>query len=111
MQKPISPTVHGVVDYAFVAAGVVLPRLLGWDETSRRASDAVAGAALASSLMTDYGGGVFRLLPMRAHLALDAVNTVALTGAASRAESREGRAGLLAMAAFGSTVSALTRTD
>lgn len=111
MQKPISPTAHGVVDYAFVAASVVLPRLLGWDEASRRTSDLVAGTALLSSMMTDYRLGVFRVLPMKAHLALDAVQTTVLTGAAARAESDNGRAGLLAMATFGSTVSALTRTD
>ena len=111
MRKPISPTAHGVVDYAFVAAGVTIPRLLGWDDASRRASDLVAGATLVSSLMTDYRLGLFRVLPMKGHLALDAVQTAVLTGAAKRAESEQGRAGLVAMATFGSTVSALTRTD
>ena len=100
---------HGIIDYAFVATGFLMPRLLEWDETSQRASDAVSGTALAASLMTDYPPGLVRVLPMKAHLALDVVQTMALVGAAARANSRAGRAGLLGMAAFGTVVTALTR--
>lgn len=70
--KLFTTKVHSGLDYTSVAVLPVLPRALGWESHSRTMCDAAAGAALLYSLATDYEGGVVKVLPMPAHLALDA---------------------------------------
>ena len=71
--KLFTPQVHAGLDYASVVVLPVLPRALGWNNNARLVCDAASAAALGYSLVTDYEGGVVKLLPMPAHLALDAV--------------------------------------
>jgi hypothetical protein len=54
-----------------VALLLLLPRLLGWEASVTLVLTVIAAAMLAYSLLTDYEWGALRLLPMRAHLALD----------------------------------------
>lgn len=78
MQR-ISTKVHGYVDYATGALLLAAPRALGLrDRRSANALRVAGGGALAYSLLTDYELGVQRLLPMKAHLALDAGSGLAL---------------------------------
>ena len=75
MNARVIPTgVHGVLDYLASGVNLAFRRLLGlqdapWAATVPRI-DGVAG--LAYSLTTDYELGTFKVLPMPAHLALDA---------------------------------------
>jgi hypothetical protein len=70
----IPTQVHAVVDYLTGGALVAAPRVLGiTDEPSAaRVLELAGGGAAAYSLLTDYELGLIKVLPMRAHLLLDA---------------------------------------
>ena len=78
MRKPISTQTHGILDYLTAATLATLPGMLGLSERTTRALQMMAVGKLCYSLMTDNELGVVRALPMKAHLAMDAVNGVAL---------------------------------
>jgi hypothetical protein len=77
----ISPAQHAVLDYGvaltFLAAGATLLR-------RHRAASTLAlvngGAILAMSMLTDYPGGVFRVLSFRGHRTGDILQAI-FTGA------------------------------
>ena len=68
MPKIIKPTQHAVINYAlagtFVAAGAVL-----WGKHRRAALSAFlcGGALAANNMITDYPGGLFRLINYETH--------------------------------------------
>lgn len=78
--RPIDSTLHGVTDYS---AGTLLmtafPKLAGIEGTRSAGQIRTAGAIHAGySTLTDYPLGVVKVLPFKAHLALDAVGALAL---------------------------------
>jgi hypothetical protein len=78
MTKPISTRLHGVIDYSWAAAASRLAnRVDGATSTARLLRNA-ATAATASSFITNYECGAIRVMPMKGHLALDAVMCTAL---------------------------------
>jgi hypothetical protein len=81
MYHPISTKTHSMLDYVFGMALPMLPRLLGAKAPARNLMRGVAGTATAQTVMTDFEGGKFGVLPMQAHLANDALVGVALLGA------------------------------
>ena len=78
MHKPMSTQTHGVLDYLTAATLATLPGILGMSERTTRALQMLALGKLCYSLITDNELGVVRALPMKAHLAMDAVSGVAL---------------------------------
>ena len=78
MRKPISTQTHGVLDYLTAATLATLPGMLGLSERTTRALQIMAVGKLCYSMFTDNELGVARAIPMKAHLAMDAVNGVAL---------------------------------
>ena len=82
MRKPISTQTHGVLDYLTAATLATLPSMLGFSERTTRALQMMAVGKLCYSLITDNELGVVRALPMKAHLALDALSGGMLIGAA-----------------------------
>jgi len=85
MQR-IPTKLHGVIDYATGAFLFAAPSLLRLrNRRSRAALRMAGGGALAYSLLTDYELGVYRKLPMPAHLALDASSGIALLAVARTA--------------------------
>lgn len=78
MQR-VPTRIHGVVDYATGALLLAAPNLLGFlDRRSTAMFRIAGGSALAYSLLTDYELGLYKKLPMPAHLALDAGTGVLL---------------------------------
>ena len=78
--RPVDSTLHGVVDYT---AGATLltafPKLAGIEGTRSARQIRMAGAVHAGySTLTDYPLGVVKLIPFKAHLALDALGALAL---------------------------------
>ena len=70
----LTPTLHGIVDYAAAAGLLTMPFLLGLGETAPMAKwlAVLTGVAvIAVSLATDYRFGWFRILPFKGHLAAD----------------------------------------
>jgi hypothetical protein len=89
--KPITPQMHGVLDYTTGATLQVMPALLGIEGSRAGKILHAAGAIHAGySVFTRYPMGVVKVLPYRAHLALDTVWACGLaaspfaTGAALR---------------------------
>lgn len=78
MKRPISPMMHGVMDYATVAATAAVPRLLNFPPNATRAADALAGGYGLLSSMTDYPLGARRVVPFRGHGLAEAAIGVAL---------------------------------
>jgi hypothetical protein len=78
--RPVDSTLHGVVDYtAGATLMTVMPKLAGVEGTRSARQIRTAGAIHATySTMTDYPLGIVKLLPFRAHLALDAIGALAL---------------------------------
>lgn len=76
--RPISPAVHGVLDYTSVAALLVLSRGERLPAALRSLLRYSALFSLLYSLLTRYRFGVVKVLPMRAHLALDLSSAAAL---------------------------------
>jgi hypothetical protein len=75
MQK-ISTKTHGMLDYVTGATLLALPKALGLDDVpaSARVLRMAGAGAAAYSLLTDYELGALKVLPMPAHLALDAAS-------------------------------------
>jgi hypothetical protein len=78
--RPIDSTLHGATDYS---VGTLLmtafPKIAGIEGTQSASQIRAAGAIHAGySTVTNYPLGVIKLLPYRAHLALDAIGALAL---------------------------------
>lgn len=74
--RMISTKTHGMLDYLTGVTLLALPKALGLDDvpaSARVLRTAGAGAA-TYSLITDYELGALKILPMPAHLALDAAS-------------------------------------
>src|SRR5215207_4163737 len=78
--RPIDSTLHGATDYTVgTLLMTVFPKLAGIAGTRSARQIRAAGAIHAGySTVTDYPLGVVKLLPYRAHLAIDAVGALAL---------------------------------
>lgn len=74
--RMIPTQVHGVLDYLTGATLLSLPKVLGLSDVPApaRVLRLAGGSAILYSLLTDYELGVVRLLPMPAHLAIDAAS-------------------------------------
>ena len=81
MKLQVIPTkVHGAVDMATGPVLIAAPTLLrmNGNKGATIPPRAVGAAALVNALFTDFEFGLKRLLPMRTHLALDAVGGITL---------------------------------
>ena len=67
----VSTKAHGVLDYLSVGTLLAAPRLLGWGPRVTNVLTGAAAGTLLYSLLTRYELGLFKTLPMPAHLALD----------------------------------------
>src|SRR5436190_1781631 len=109
MMKPISTRAHGMIDYAYGGALIALPFLMRWNQRAARLSIGAGLATLGVSMMTNYECGVVRLLPMKAHLAIDAAETSMLMGARrTLATMDDGAERVPAMPGFRSSLRPLT---
>ncbi len=112
MFKPISTRTHGIIDYAFSATLVALPFLFRWEGRAAKLAVGAGMAVLGTSMMTRYEHGVIDLLPMKAHLSIDAGENSMLLSAPKMLGARDRTAGriLAVMGAIGSAIGALTKT-
>jgi hypothetical protein len=76
--RVISTRTHGAIDYLTGAGLLAAPPLLGISDepAASRALRAAGLAATAYRLLTDYEFGLLRVIPMPAHLAMDATSGV-----------------------------------
>lgn len=78
MTKPISTRMHGIIDYTWAAAASSLAGRVDGATATAQLLRGAANMATGSALVTNYECGAVRLLPMKGHLALDAVLCTAL---------------------------------
>jgi hypothetical protein len=78
MPRPISPRLHGILDYTTSAAVAATPRLLGFPPTARRMFDTLAGGYTGISAFTNYPLSVKRAIPFKAHGAAELAMAAAL---------------------------------
>ena len=71
MRKPISTKTHAFLDYLTIAKFLLLPRVMGFSRTVTNGMTAVGLVKLAYTLLTNHEGGVYKVLPVKAHLAMD----------------------------------------
>jgi hypothetical protein len=78
--RPIDATLHGVTDYsAGTTLLTIFPKWTNIEGTESARQIRIAGAIHAGySTLTDYPLGVAKLIPFKAHLALDALGALAL---------------------------------
>src|SRR3954466_3106545 len=74
----MSTRTHGVLGLLSAGTLLALPRVFGWGERVTKTLTTAAIGTLGYSLLTNYEFGMVRVLPMRAHLALDAASGLAL---------------------------------
>lgn len=78
MQKPINGRMHGMMDYATVAATAAAPRVLGFPRSAENLAYGLAAGYLGLSLMTDYPLSARRLVPFKGHGATEVAIGMAL---------------------------------
>lgn len=76
--KPISTKAHGVLDFLTVGFALAFPRVLDCNKTFTNAVTMLALGKLGYGLLTRHELAAHRWIPMKAHLAMDAVGGVAL---------------------------------
>ena len=65
--KPISPTVHGAIDYLAVVIFAGAPAVIGLSGWPAALSYALAGIHLLMTLLTDFPAGVIKVIPIVLH--------------------------------------------
>jgi hypothetical protein len=78
MQKPINGRMHGMMDYATVAATAAAPRALGFPRAAENLAYGLAAGYLGLSLMTDYPLSAKRMVPFKGHGATEVLLGMAL---------------------------------
>ncbi|HKN64877.1 MAG TPA: hypothetical protein VJW73_01285 [Gemmatimonadaceae bacterium] len=76
--KPISPRVHGMLDYSTAAAVAAAPRIMDLPAPASRLFETLAGGYTALSAVTDYPLSVRRVVPFKGHGAAELAIGLAL---------------------------------
>lgn len=113
MNRPISTRTHGIIEYAWATTAGTLPKMMDGATGTARLVRSAAAAAGFNSMVTNYEAGVVRVMPMKAHLALDFVLCAGLMSAPfllARSERRYAAIPVI-LGAVGFLTSLLTETE
>lgn len=80
--KPISPIIHGIIDYATVGLFLAAPSLLGFGGTAALLSYLLAGVHLLMTVLSNMPLGLLKLVPMRLHALVELIVGPSLIGLA-----------------------------
>ena len=113
MPKPLSRKQHAIVDFASAAVELALARMLSSGPGARRFLTFSGANAALFGLLTRHELGLVKLVPMRAHLALDGVFAAAFLAAPwfPKDEDTTVRATLAALGVSGALAALLTDPD
>ena len=78
MRKPISPRVHGMIDYSTSAMVAAAPMLMKFPKRAKVACETLAAGYTGLSAVTDYPLSAKRVVPFKAHGAAEAAIGLAL---------------------------------
>ena len=76
--KPISPGLHGIIDYAAALFLVLAPSLFNFSGTPALACYILAVIVAGLTLMTRFSSGVVKLIPVHVHGGVDVVTAVVI---------------------------------
>lgn len=111
MRKPITPRLHGVLDYVTSATVAAAPTLLRFPAPASRLAYGLAGSYTSLSAVTDYPLSAKRVVPFKGHgiaeVALGAV-LPALPWVLGFADDRKARNFFLGLTALTAVVALLT---
>jgi hypothetical protein len=79
MKKPISPALHGIIDYAFSGLQITLPTLLKLPPSSRKLYAVLGSGFLATNTLTNKPVGLAPVISFKEHQKADAVFLAALS--------------------------------
>ncbi len=107
---------HGLADAGFVPAVAAAPELVGFteEETASTLCRAISGSALVSALVTKAEWGAVKVMPYKAHLAVDLATgmfSMAAPWLFGFAGNTKARNTFLAMGLVGLVVTALSRPE
>ena len=77
MAKIIRPDVHGVLDYGLAFMFLLMPSLFGFPDGAATLSYVVGVAYLATSALTRYPLGIWKLIPFPTHGVLETMMAIA----------------------------------
>ena len=77
----LTPTVHGVLDYAAAAGLIVIPFILGFGNLALWLSVVSGIGLIGYSLLTDYAFSAAAVISFKTHLVLDLAAALALAAA------------------------------
>lgn len=103
--KPIGPTAHGAIDYAFAAMNALAPTLFGLTGSARAICYGLAASQGTLNALTDHPLGLKKVVPFRIHGELETPFVPAilalpwLTGALKQRNARIYFASFFAIAA------------
>ncbi|HEX8561459.1 MAG TPA: hypothetical protein VF676_00640 [Flavobacterium sp.] len=69
--KPITPEMHCIMDYAMSATLITLPSMLGMNKTARNTYCSVGASILSLNATTDVKGAVKKMVPLKTHKKAD----------------------------------------
>jgi len=111
MRKPITPRVHGMLDYATVAATAAAPKVFDFPTEAAQLAYGMASGYGGLSMLTDYPLSVKRAVPFKAHGAAEVASGLALPflpWAMGFSEHKAARNFFLGLTALTFVVAALT---
>ena len=116
MSKPISRRAHAFTDYSYVPLVASAPDLVGFtqEKTATTLCHVLSSTVLVSSFFTRAEWGPVRVMPYKAHLAIDAIGGLtALTApwVFGFAKNRKARNTFLVMGVFGLIAGLLSQPD
>ncbi len=116
MSKPISRRAHAFTDYSYAPLVASAPDLVGFTEekTASTLCHVLSGTILVSSLFTRAEWGPIRVMPYKAHLAIDTVGGLTALTAPwlfGFAKNKKARNTFLAMGVFGLIAGLLSQPD
>jgi hypothetical protein len=76
--KPISPKLHGIIDYLTVPLLLAAGPLFHFDRRPAEITSTLAGVVLIYSLFTAYPPGLVKMITLPQHRAIDIVFAVAM---------------------------------
>ena len=78
MQKLISTRTHGILDYVTVGFALAFPRFLPCKESTKNAITTLFLGKLGYAMLTQHEMGLYKLIGMKTHLALDCMGGATL---------------------------------
>lgn len=116
MEKPISRQMHGAADYVYGPMILAAPMVAGFKDEEKAAliTQIIGGGVIASTIMTKAEWGLVKVIPFKAHLALDvavSLFTLAAPWLFGFANNAKARNTFLAMGTIGTVVTALTQAE